>query len=263
MSTLALLGKGRCSIGVIHIPPFPTSFRRPKGSFEELLDYCERCARRLEEAGFDALLLQNVGDEPTHLAAPPETVAYMTLVGDRVRKAVSLPLGISLLNHDGKSPLAIAKAIGADFVRLKTYVGVMVKMTGLLNGCYYEAVKYRREIQAENIALFADIFDREGQPLGAVDLVEMAHFAEYSCMADALILTGRSKEETSQMLQAVAEKVSLPLIVGGGVNAGSAGILKSLCKGFIIGAAVKEQADDFSEISTEKATRLVASIKLP
>ncbi|GBU11370.1 hypothetical protein AwErysi_09860 [Erysipelotrichaceae bacterium] len=262
MSTLELLHKGQCAIGVIHIPPFPTSFRKPSGSFEQLLDYCERCAKRLESAGFDALLLQNVGDEPTHLAAPPETVAYMTLVGNKVRQAVSIPIGISLLNHDGKSPLAIAKAVGADFVRLKTYVGVMVKMTGLLSGCYYEAIKYRREIQAENIALFADIFDREGQPLGAIDLVEMAHFAEYSCMADALILTGRSKEETCQMLHDVAKKVSIPLIVGGGVSNESIGKLKVISKGFIVGAAVKEQEDDFSEISLEKATHLVASIKL-
>lgn len=263
MGTLDLLRKGRCTIGVIHIPPFPTSFRQPKGSFEALLDYCERCAKRLEVAGFDALLLQNVGDEPTHLAAPPETVAYMTLVGNRVKQAVSIPIGISLLNHDGKAPLAVAKAVGADFVRLKTYVGVMVKMTGLLSGCYYEAVKYRREIRAENIALFADIFDREGQPLGATNLVEMAHFAEYSCMADALILTGRNKEETLTMLQDVAEKVTLPLIVGGGVNIESAEKLKTIGNGFIIGAAVKEQDDDFSEISMEKSNQLVTAFRLP
>jgi membrane complex biogenesis BtpA family protein len=263
MSTLDLLSTGRCAIGVIHVPPFPTSFRKPKGSFEELLDYCERCATRLEQAGFDALILQNVGDEPTHLAAPPETIAYMTLVGNRVRRAVSIPIGISLLNHDGKAPLAVAKAVGADFVRLKTYVGVMVKMTGLLTGCYYEAVKYRREIQAENIALFADIFDREGQPLGAVDLADMAHFAEYSCMADALILTGHNREETYQMLQDVAERVTLPLLVGGGVNTESVGKFNSLCQGFIIGAAVKEQNDDFSEISLEKSTKLIDSIKFP
>jgi membrane complex biogenesis BtpA family protein len=262
VSILNELSHGRFAIAVIHVPPFPTSLKRDRWAFEKTVDYCVSSAKKLQAAGFNSVMIQNVGDEPTYLKAEPDTVAYMSIVGREVKKAVDLPMGICLLNHEGKAPLAIAKACGADYVRIKTYVGTMVKMTGLLNGCYYEAVKYRKEIDAEDIDIFADIFDREGYPLGNANLEEMAHFAVYSCMADGLILTGRSADETLNMVGKVRENETVPVLIGGGTSEGNISDLRDAADGYIVGNCLKvDPAYDFSDISAPKCAAFMEQVR--
>jgi len=263
MSILDKVRKGSFMIGVIHIPPFETSLKKNRWKTNDIITYAVDAARKMELAGFSSVMVQNVGDEPTSLEAPKETVANMAIIGKAVKDAINIPLGICLLDHDGKAPIAVAKAAGADYVRIKTYVGIMAKMTGLLSGCYYDAVKYRRDIRAEEIDIFADIFDREGYPVGDTNLAEMSHFAEYCCMADGLIITGRSIIETQDMLNTVRQNVSIPLLVGGGVNSGNIKEFDQICNGFIIGNCLKTNpSDDFSDISEANCNGLVNSLPL-
>lgn len=262
MSIINRLSEGRYAIAVIHVPPFPTSFKKDRWDFEKTINYCLDYSKVIQEAGFDALMIQNVGDEPTFLAAEPETISYMSIVGREVKKNIKIPMGICLLNHDGKAPIAIAKACNADFVRLKVYVGTMVKMTGMLGGIYYDAVKYRRDIRAEDIDILADIFDREGYPIGDTNLEEMAHFAVYSCMADGIILTGRSVNETRQMADSVKKNEKVPILIGGGTSQNNIEELRDVSHGYIVGNCIKEDPDyDFSDISREKCMEFIKSLR--
>jgi membrane complex biogenesis BtpA family protein len=262
VSILGQLSEGKFSIGVIHVPPFPTSLRKNRWDFEDNIKYCVESAKVIQQAGFSSLMIQNVGDEPVHLQASQETIAYMSIIGREVKKAIDIPMGICLLDHDGKAPIAIAKACGADYVRIKTYVGTMVKMTGTLNGCYYEAARYRRDIRAENIDIFADIFDREGYPIGATNLEEMAHFAVYSCMADGLIITGRSTAQTIEMVNSV-KKENVSILIGGGVSVQNIGQLSRISNGYIIGTCLKtDPADDFSSISGDKCKEFIDALSI-
>lgn len=262
MSVLNSLKQGAFTIGVIHVPPFATSLKPNRWELDDILAYCIDSAVKIEKAGFSSLMVQNVGDEPTHLAAPPEAIAYMGIVGKAVKNAVHIPMGVCMLDHDGKAPIAVAKAAGADYVRIKTYVGTMTKMTGTLNGIYYDAVRYRRDIRADEVDIFADIFDKEGYPLGNSNLAEMSHFAEYCCLADGLIVTGRSVEQTKEMLAVVRANVSIPTLIGGGVNAGNIRELKALADGFIIGNCLKvNAADDFSQLSFPNCEQLISAME--
>ena len=261
MSVVNEVKKGTFAIGVIHVPPFETSLKKNRWPMEKIIDYCIDSACKMQNAGFSSIMIQNVGDEPTYLTAPPETVANMAAVGRVLKGYVKIPLGICLLDHDGKAPIAVAKAIGADYVRIKTYVGTMSKMTGTLNGIYHEAVKYRRDIHAEDIDIFSDIFDREGYPVGATNLGEMCHFAEYCCMSDGLIITGRSNEQTLSMVEIAKNNSSLPVMIGGGVNEKNIAKLKGIADGFIIGNCLKvDPSDDFSEISEQNCRALIEAM---
>lgn len=263
MSVLNSLRAGNFTIGVIHVPPFATSLKPNRWELDDIISYCVSCATSIEKSGFSSVMIQNVGDEPTHLKAPPEAIAYMSIVGKAVKNAVTIPLGVCMLDHDGKAPIALAKAVGADYVRIKTYVGTMTKMTGTLNGIYYDAVRYRRDIRADEVDIFADIFDKEGYPLGNTNLAEMSHFAEYCCLADGLIITGRSLAQTQEMLAVVKENVSIPILIGGGVNAGNIGQLQHLADGFVIGNCLKVDAsDDFSDISYQNCEQLIGAMNV-
>ena len=174
-------------------------------------------------------------------AVQPHTIAGVTAVGVALRREFpDLQLGVCLMSHGAREPLAIAQAIRAQFVRLKVYVGAMVKAEGVLQGCAYEAVQYRAHIRAEEIAILADVYDRTGEPLGRLPLAEEARQAATFGRADGLVLTGRSLDESVSMLNEVrATRLGAPLLLGGGATAENIGRVHDLADGVIVSTAFK------------------------
>ncbi len=188
-------------IAALHLPAFPASRHPDAKPLAAIFDYAVRNISRAVEAGVGAVYLQDLGETPHAPAPQPHTIAGMAALGALVRREFpELPLGICLIGHGAREPLAIAQAIGAQFVRLKVYVGAMVKAEGILEGCAYEAIQYRSAVQAEEIAILADVYDRTGAPLGRMPLVEEARQAATFGRADGLVLTGQSVDELLAML---------------------------------------------------------------
>ena len=207
-------------IAALHLPPFPGANHPDGRSLPEIRDYALRNVEAVVKAGVTGIYLQDLGDTPVAPQVPPHITAGMAAVGAAVRAAFpQLYLGVCLMSHGASEPLAVAQAIGAQFVRLKVYVGVMVKAEGLLQGCAYEAVQYRARIGAQEIAILADVHDRTGSPLGNLSLAEETKWAATFGRADGLILTGQSFEETLAMLAEVRQQsLPVPLLIGGGVS---------------------------------------------
>ena len=148
------------------------------------------------------------------------------------------------MGHGAREPLAIAQAVGAKFVRLKVYVGAMVKAEGLLEGCAAEAIQYRQQIGAEDIAIFADVYDRTGKPLGRLPLVEEVRQATVFGRADAVVLTGKTSSETFAMISEISNSdVKTPILIGGGVNAGNVKEALRVAEGVIVSSAFKPVGD--------------------
>jgi len=154
-------------IGALHLPPFPASAHPDALPIPAITEHAIRNISRAVKAGVRAVYLQDLGDHPVAPSIQPHTVAGMTAVGSAVRREFpELASGVCMMSHGAREPLAVAQAIGAQFVRLKVYVGAMVKAEGVLQGCAYEAVQYRAQCRAEDIAILADVYDRTGEPLG-------------------------------------------------------------------------------------------------
>jgi uncharacterized protein len=127
-------------IAALHLPPFQGSNHPDRRSLVEIRDYALRNVEFAVKAGLTGLYLQDLGDHPVAPLVPTHVVAGMAAIGSAVRTAFpDLSLGVCLMSHGAREPLAIAQAIGAQFVRLKVYVGVMIKAEGMLQGCAYEA----------------------------------------------------------------------------------------------------------------------------
>jgi len=164
-------------------------------------------------------MLQNVGDLPVPERVGPETVAWMTAIGGALAAAVELPLGVSVLKNDGPAALAVAQAIGARFVRVKVWVGAMVGAEGLVQGCAREVLEYRRRIDAEHVAVWADVHDRTGVPLVPMPLEQAAREAVSFGRAEALVVTGGDPDETLDWAGRVRRAVpGTPVVVGGGAR---------------------------------------------
>jgi membrane complex biogenesis BtpA family protein len=228
-------------IAALHLPPFFASANPNAVSIDTIAEYAVRNTRYAVNAGVKALYLQDLGDFPVAPHISPHTVAGVTAVGAALRREFpELILGVCLFGHGAREPLAIAQAIGASFVRLKVYVGAMVKAEGLVQGCAYEAIQYRAQLKAENIAILADVYDRTGEPLGRMPLAEEARQAATFGRADGLVLTGRSLDESEQMLGEVrSAKIDAPLFLGGGATSETIGRIRSLANGVVVSTAFK------------------------
>ncbi|MEM4234531.1 MAG: BtpA/SgcQ family protein [Candidatus Methanomethylicaceae archaeon] len=231
-------------ITALHLPPFDRG--KPLDSFW-LEEYFLKNLEVFVKGGVRAILVQD--QTVCSGSAYPETIATMaSLVRLGRREFPDIIFGIILEAHDGVAPLAVAAACGASFVRIKVFIGAMLKSSGILHGCGIEAASYRRLIGRGDIAILADVFDRTGVPLGSVPLEQAAQWALH-LGADGLILTGSTFQESIGMLQKIRQsQSSARLILGGGVDINNVSQVFSIADGFIVSSSLKKNPCDEDDL---------------
>ena len=206
-------------IAALHLPD---PVREPDVSMGYLEDYVLANAGVFAAAGFPAIKLQ----DQTRCAGPASihTIATMASLGRMLRREYpQVELGIILQAHDGEGPLAVARACGASFVRLKVFVGTVSGAEGPKNGLGVIARTYRQQIGAQDVAIHADVHDRTTLPIDGASLEQTAQWAE-SMGADSLVITGSSFADSLKRIRAVRDAgVKRPVILGGGVMAQNVG----------------------------------------
>jgi membrane complex biogenesis BtpA family protein len=204
-------------------------------------------ARILKDAGFDALLIENMHDRPyINSPHPPHTIAAFTAAAVAVRAAVGdMPIGIQVLSRGEHEALAIALACNARFIRCENFVFSHVADEGLAaQAAAGPLLRYRREIGAEHIALFADIDKKHAShaltaDLSLADEVEAAEFFS----ADGVIVTGTvtGKPTDQAHIAQVRAATKLPVLVGSGVTAPQVKpLFEAGADALIVGSALKQ-----------------------
>jgi membrane complex biogenesis BtpA family protein len=241
-------------IGMIQLRPLAGSSRYGGESLESVLEHALRQSALLVDAGFPALMVQNLGDLPVASTATANQVAWMTRIADEIRRASSRPVGLNLLENDVDAMFAVATAAGADFVRIKVYIGAMVTPGGIETGRAFEAIRARTTLRAGGIAIFSDIHDRTGVPLASAGLANDIHTAVAIGGTDGIVLTGRSQVETLEML-AIGRQAfpKVPILVGGGANATNVTEFMKLADGAIVSSALKATSSPFGELDAALA----------
>jgi membrane complex biogenesis BtpA family protein len=230
-------------IGAVHLPPMPGSGHPQAVSVQQALAHAIRQAGMAVRCGVPAIYLQDLGDVPQAPQVEAHTIANLSMITAEIRRQYPvLLIGICLMSHAAQPPLAIAQAANAHFVRLKVYVGTMVKAEGVLNGCAYEAIQYRARLGAQDIAILADVYDRTGQPLGRMPLVEQARQAVVFGRADGLILTGATLDESLAMLTEVRQaNLDVPLLLGGSASLEHLAAILDVADGIIVSSTFKKK----------------------
>jgi membrane complex biogenesis BtpA family protein len=250
-------------IGMIHIPALPGT---PKASLSptQVLDKTLAEARIYQQAGIDALAIENMHDVPyLNRQVGPEITAMMTLLGKAVKQETNLPAGIQILAGANREALAAAHAAGLDFIRAEGFVFAHVADEGTMQSDAGELLRYRKQIGAEQIRIFTDIKKKHSaHALTAdVDMVETAKAAEFF-LSDGLIVTGAATGVTAslQELEAVKNAVDLPIMVGSGVNLDNVGDYLSLCDGLIIGSWFKQGGHWARDLDQERIARFMEKV---
>ena len=252
----------RALIGMIHLPPLPGSTGYRGEPFERIVDRAVQDARALADAGFRAGMIQNTHDLPSMAKAPPETTAFLAAVGWAIRREVTLPLGVNVLKNDAESALAVAAAVGAEFVRLKVYVGAVLGAEGLLEPAAPVALRMRQRLGTAT-ELWADLFDRTSVPLTSQSLAQLAEWAVRFGGASTLIVTGADWTLTLGMCQlARAGAPSTPIAIGGGVTHANVSEALAHADAVIVGSAL-EHRPFTGPVSADKARRLARQAGVP
>lgn len=231
-------------IGVVHLPPLPGSPRSKLG-MPEIKKRMLQDLSGLEKGGAHAVILENFGDTPfPSTQSSPATVAALTALAVEARCCFSGPLGINLLRNDGVGAMAIARAAGADFIRVNVLVGARVADQGILSGIAHPLLRFRREIGADRVAILADIDVKHSAPLApGYTLGDEARDAWERGGADALILSGASTghgTNPEDLRRAHAAAPRAPLLVGSGTTLETLPDFLPEASGFIVGTALQE-----------------------
>src|SRR5580692_2783058 len=110
-------------IGMLHLPALPGS---PgfSGDLESIRDQVLRDLEALQAGGAHGVMLENFGDVPFYpTSVPCHVVATMTAFAAEVRRKTDIPMGVNVLRNDGRAALAIAHAVGAQFIRVNVLCG--------------------------------------------------------------------------------------------------------------------------------------------
>ena len=159
-------------IGMVQLDPLPGSSRYVGGHIGAIVDAALQEAKILADHGVEMLMVQNLGDLPVASRATPAQVAWLTRVATDIRMSFGRPVGLNLLENDAEAMFAAASAAGADFVRIKVYVGAMMTPFGIERGEAFAAIRARNACDANDIAIFADVHDRTGVPLASGGFAE-------------------------------------------------------------------------------------------
>ena len=104
-------------------------------------------------------MVENMHDIPyLNRQVGPEIIASMSVVCNEVKKeATNLPCGIQILAGANKEALAVAKAAGLQFIRAEGFIFSHIADEGTMNSDAGELLRYRKQIEADDILVFTDI----------------------------------------------------------------------------------------------------------
>lgn len=253
----------RALVGMVHVDALPGS---PRSSIavREIAARAAAEARLLHDAGFDAVMIENMHDRP-YVNGPhaPETIAAMTFIAAKVRETTDRPLGLQILSRGEREALAIALSADYQFIRCENFVYAHVADEGLLaDASAGPLLRYRKIIGAEHVQIFTDIKKKHASHALTSDITiqDAAHAAEFFG-SDALIVTGAftgSPTDPSD-IAAVRSAATLPVLVGSGVTPVQLPALFASAQALIVGSYIKHGGVWSAPVDPARCRALVAA----
>jgi uncharacterized protein len=251
-------------IGMVHVGALPGTPRAVL-SVEELVKEALRDVWALAEGGCEAILVENMHDVPyLKREVGPEVVASMTAVCRAINEATNLPCGVQVLAGANEAALAVALAAGMDFVRAEGFVFGHVADEGWMDACAGPLLRYRKQIGAEHIPVWADLKKKHAAHAMTADvsLAETVKAAEFFG-ADAVIVTGEAtgRETSTADLSSARGATKLPVIVGSGVTAENAASMLQHADAVIVGSALKKDGHWTAPVDLDRVKAVAAAVR--
>jgi membrane complex biogenesis BtpA family protein len=260
-----MFGVEKPIIGMVHLLPLPGAPGYDSYGMEAVIEHALRDAEALISGGVDALMVENMWDLPYYVGTevPPEEMTAQAVAARAVVEAVDVPVGINVIHNGGRVTLAIAVAAGADFIRVCLLTGARVWDTGEFDrGCAAELLRWRKNLEAEHIKLFADVDKKHSVAFPGIDLATHIEWTEFY-LADALIISGRmtgAAPELEKVRQA-RELATRPILMGSGTTADNIAQFLQYADGAIVGTALKVDGIAENLVDAERVKRYMEAVR--
>jgi len=264
-SFLSLFQSKKPVIGMIHLPALPGTSAGRSARFTDLSKFVLNELEVLQQGGVDGAIIENFWDLP-YLPGqvPPVTVAAIASLAGLVVSKASIPIGINVLYNDYQAELAIARSVGAAFIRAEVFVDTAISETGLIQASAAFIIRERAALDAEDVCILADIQGKNTTPMWQRPLTDSAVDAEKRGLADAIVVTGlgTGKPVSAEDLKIVKNVVSIPLLAGSGVNPKTAADLLAICDAAIIGSYFKHGGNIQAPTDHERVRELMKVVHM-
>ena len=262
-----IFGRDKVVIGVVHCRALPGSPGYRGDLVEKIYDQALRDAQAYVAGGVDGLIIENHGDIPFLKPADlgPETAAHLAVITDRIGRATGVPLGINVLANAAIAAFAVAKAGGAQFIRVNQWANAYVANEGIIEGDAARALRYRSNLRAEDIAVFADSHVKHGAHAIVADrsIAELTRDLAFFS-ADAVIATGQRTGDSATMeeIGTIRTATHLPLLVGSGVTPENVVTILAQTNGVIVASSLKHDGVWWNAVDLQRVRRFMAIARM-
>jgi membrane complex biogenesis BtpA family protein len=256
-------------IGMVHLLPLPGAlgydFAEGSRGMEAVIEHALRDAEALVSGGVDGLIVENMWDLPYYVGmeVPPEEMTAQAIAARVVVEAVEMPVGINVIHNGGRVTLAIAVAAGADFIRVCLLTGARVWDTGELDrGCAAELLRWRKNLGAEHIKIFADVDKKHSVAFPGIDLATHIEWTEFY-LADALIVSGKMTGAAPELekVRRAKELATRPILMGSGTTAENIAQFLQYADGAIVGTDLKADGIAENPVDVERVKRYMEPVR--
>lgn len=251
--------KRKVLIGCVHLLALPGS--PGYDDLEKIYETAKYEATCLEKAGFDALIIENFRDRPFFPDEVPNiTVASIAAVAREIKNICKIPIGIAVLRNDAQAAMAIATAVGADFIRVNVHVGAVLSSQGIIQGKSYKTLRLKKYLNS-NVKIYSDVMVKHSKSLAYDDICQEVYDLEG--LSDGIIvsgeLTGKSTSTTDVLN--VKNMSTQPVLIGSGITCDNLVDYFDLADGFIVGSILKKDGLCNNIIDYCRAQALVSEMQ--
>lgn len=248
------------ALAMLQPMPLPGTYTNNGETIEEIVEACLAEAQMIHENRFDGLILQNMNDMPIKQHSNFESVAYMTRLSMEIKYYFPELLQGVLVNWDGVASLAVAEACQADFIRVEhLYTGANVTSAGILQAQCVDIIELKKKLSSK-IPVFADIYEVHGVPLGSKSYGDAAWEAVHEAFADGLFTSGKTMEESLEIIREVKQKVPhTPVYLGGGATGDNISQLLENYDGVSVATWIKD-GNMRNKINPVKAAQFIQNV---
>lgn len=256
-------------IPTLHLLSLPGAPYYDDTSIDEIIEYTMKEVEILIDCGVDGFIIENHGDVPFIKPErfPIETIAAMSVVGAEVSKIAkkhNLAVGVNCLANAAIPALSIAKAISADFIRINQFVNAYVANEGFMEGLAGDILRYRKNIGASDVAIFADVHVKHGSHAIVADRTIQEQAKDVLFFSgDALICTGQRTGDApcDEELRAIKISPDVPVLVGSGMAPDNVERILKIADGGIVASYFKKDGLWYNTVEKERVMKFMDTVR--
>lgn len=240
---------------------------------DKVIDHAVSDIQALQENGIDGILIENWKENSVEEFVEPETAVCLATVLSELKKHITVPFGINILNNDYKVALSLAKLFSASFVELDVFTDHVRSNFSYsedakqepfeINPHPKDILEYAKKINASDIPLFVFIQPKHYTMLDKEKTIDQSAKEAVQAGASAVLITKAtgSAPTTDLILKAKTAIPDIPVGIGSGFSAQNASEFLPVVDFAVVGTSLKVDTITDNPVDPKKVQELMEIVE--